>query len=232
MQLLTEGLLEALRLIVSLDPQVVDAAWRSLWISTVAVSVGSVVGVAIGLLLARVRFAGRGLLTLAFRAGMAIPTVLIGLTCFAMFSRRGPLGSMELLYTPWAIIVGQFLLALPIVVTWTQGAVSGLDPRLAESARTLGAGRLRRWRTYLSETRVAIMLAVLTAFARCFTELGVAMLVGGNLLYRTRTLTTATAMETSRGEFARGVAMSLILLLMAMLLTVAIAWLMRKEDER
>lgn len=232
MQMLIDGLTEALRLIAGFDPLVMGAAWRSLWISTLAVLLGTVVGVAIGSGLARCRFFGRSLLVLLFRAGMAVPTVLIGLTCFALFSRRGPLGGMELLYTPWAIVVGQFLLALPIVVSWTHGAVSNLDTRVAETAQTLGAGWLRRWRTYLSETRMAITLAVLTAFARCFTELGIAMMVGGNIQYRTRTLATATALETARGEFARGVAMSLLLLLMAMILTVAIAWLMRTEDER
>ncbi|REJ98816.1 MAG: ABC transporter permease subunit, partial [Planctomycetota bacterium] len=176
-------------------------------------------------------FFGRGLLVIGFRAGMGIPTVLIGLVCFAMFSRRGPLGALELLYTPWGIVVGEFLLALPIVVTWTHGALAALDPRVAETACTLGAGPLRRWATYISEVRLAIALALLTAFARCFTELGIAMMVGGNIKYRTRTLSTATALETAQGEFARGVAMSLVLLVMALLLTVAITLLMRARDE-
>ncbi|REJ90154.1 MAG: ABC transporter permease subunit, partial [Planctomycetota bacterium] len=176
-------------------------------------------------------FFGRGLLVIGFRAGMGIPTVLIGLVCFAMFSRRGPLGALELLYTPWGIVVGEFLLALPIVVTWTHGALAALDPRVAETVCTLGARPLRRWATYISEVRLAIALALLTAFARCFTELGIAMMVGGNIKYRTRTLSTATALETAQGEFARGVAMSLVLLVMALLLTVAITLLMRARDE-
>jgi len=232
MQMLWEGLTDAVRLIADLDPLVLGAAWRSLWISTLAVLLGSITGVAIGAILARCRFPGRSFLVILFRAGMAVPTVLIGLTCFALFSRQGPLGGLDLLYTPWAIVVGEYLLALPIVVSWTYGAVSGLDRRVAETALTLGAGRLRRLRTYLSETRLAIMLAVLTAFARCFTELGIAMMVGGNIQYRTRTLATATALETARGEFARGVAMSLLLFLMAMLITAFIACLMRTEDEK
>ena len=136
------------------------------------------------------------------------------------------------MYTPWAIVLGELCLAVPIVVTWTQGTVSGLDPRVAETARTLGAGSLRRWRTCLSEARLAIALALLTAFARCVTELGIALMVGGNIKYRTRTLTTATALETARGEFERGMAMSLILLGMAILVTLAIAWAGRWERER
>ncbi len=232
MDLLWEGLIEAFRLIGRFDPLVMNAAWRSLWISLLAVSLAALVGIAIGSLLARCKFFGRGALVLLFRAGMGVPTVLIGLVGYALLSRRGPLGPLDMLYTPWGIVAGEFFLALPIIVTWTHGAISNLDPRVAETALTLGANTLRRWRTYLSEVRMAIYLALLTAFARCFTELGIAMMIGGNIKYRTRTLATATAMETSAGEFARGVAMSLLLLFGAMLLTFAIARLMRTEEER
>jgi tungstate transport system permease protein len=229
MQLLWDGVTEAIQLLVRRDPLVMSAAWRSLWISTVAVCMAGALGVAVGSLLARKKFVGRSLAILLFRAGMSIPTVLIGLVCYAVLSRRGPLGGLDLLYTPWGIVLGEFCLALPIVVTWTHGAIRGLDPRVAETSMTLGAGPLRRWRTYLSEARLEIVLALLTAFARCFTELGIAMMVGGNIKFRTRTLATATALETARGEFARGVAMSLVLLLMALIVTVLIAWLGREE---
>lgn len=232
MQLLRDGFLEAVQLLLQRDPLVMNAAWRSLWISAAAVLFAAVLGVAAGTILARQKFPGRSLIVLLFRAGMGTPTVLIGLLCFALLSRRGPLGGLELLYTPWAIVFGEFCLALPILTTLTHGAISDLDPRIAETARTLGAGTLRRCRTYLSEARLGILLAVLTAFGRCFTELGIAMMVGGNIKYRTRTLATATALETARGEFSRGVAMSLILLLMACVVALAIAWLARSETER
>ena len=231
MQLLWEGITGAVRLLVERDPLVAAAAWRSLWISGCAVSLAGVLGVAIGSLLARIRFCGRGAVLVLFRVGMSVPTVLIGLFGYAVLSRRGPLGGLELLYTPWAIIAGEFFLALPIIVTWTHSSVAGLDPRVAGTALTLGAGPLRRWQTYLSEARLGIALALLTAFARCFTELGIAMMVGGNVKYRTRTLTTATALETARGEFERGMAMSLILLCMALVVTVFIAWIGRQEAE-
>jgi tungstate transport system permease protein len=156
---------------------------------------------------------------------MSVPTVLIGLLCFGLLSRRGALGEFELLYTTWAIVLGEFFLALPIVVTLTHGAITRLDRRVFETAITLGAGVIQRAMTYLREARLAIMLAVLTAFSRCFTELGIAMMVGGNISGRTRTLTTATALETARGEFASGVAMSLILLTIALLVTLSIALL-------
>jgi tungstate transport system permease protein len=218
-----EGIQEALQLLLRLDDSVIDAATRSLWVSGVAVVTASVVGISIGLCLARRRFPGRSILVVLFRVGMSVPTVLIGLLCYGLLSRRGALGEFELLYTSTAIILGEFFLALPIVVTLTHGAITRLDRRIFETARTLGAGTVQRTLTYLGEARLAIMLAVLTAFSRCFTELGIAMMVGGNIMGRTRTLTTATALETARGEFASGVAMSLILLSIAMLVTLTIA---------
>ena len=229
--MIREGILEALQLLLDLDASVIDAASRSLWISIVAVVTATVVGITIGLLLARKRFPGRSLLILLFRVGMSVPTVLIGLLCYGLLSRRGTLGELELLYTPTAIILGEFFLALPIVATLTHGAIARLDPVAFETARTLGAGTLQRAVTYLREAKLAILLALLTAFSRCFTELGIAMMVGGNITGRTRTLTTATAMETARGEFASGVAMSLILLSISMLVTLAIALLSRETVE-
>lgn len=229
--MIREGILEALQLLLRLDASVIDAATRSLWISIVAVVSAAIVGVSIGLLLARKQFPGRAFLVLLFRVGMSVPTVLIGLLCYGLLSRRGSLGELELLYTPTAIILGEFFLALPIVATLTHGAITRLDPRAFETTRTLGAGTLQRAVTYLREAKLAIALAVLTAFSRCFTELGIAMMVGGNITGRTRTLTTATALETARGEFGSGVAMSLILLSIAMLVTLSIALLSRETVE-
>jgi tungstate transport system permease protein len=136
------------------------------------------------------------------------------------------------LYTSWAIVIGEVLLALPIIVSFTHGAVKALDPRVAETALTLGAGALRRCRTYVSEARVGFLLAVLTAFARCVTELGIAMMVGGNIKGRTRTLATATALETGKGEFGRGLAMGIILLVIALLVTALMSALTRETGEK
>lgn len=230
MDLLWEGAREAARLIIQWDPMVVGAAFRSLWITLLAVALASLLGLPLGTLLARVAFPGRAGLILLFRACMALPTVFIGLVCFSLFSRRGVLGPTELLYTPWAIVVGEFMLAVPLVVSLSHGAVKSLDPRVAETAWILGAGPFRRWRTYISEARVGVTLAVLTAFSRCVTELGIAMMVGGNIKDRTRTLATATAMETSKGEFGRGLAMGFILLAIAMGVTVVVIALSRERD--
>ncbi|MCA9213816.1 MAG: ABC transporter permease [Planctomycetales bacterium] len=225
MQFFWEGISGAFSLLLSGDPSVLQAGWRSLSISCVSVLIASFVAIPFGVWLAQARFVGRRVVVVLCRAAMSLPTVLIGLLCYGLFTRRGPLADLNLLYTKTAIIVGELLLAFPIVVTWTHGAVRSLDYRVIETAKTLGAGRLRQLITCLSEARFAVVLAVLTAFARCITELGIALMVGGNIEGQTRTLTTATALETSRGEFERGVAMSLILLLIAMTVTALIALL-------
>ena len=229
MELIRQGVQDACQLLLSADEQVVDAAIRSLWISSCAVLLATLIGLPLGTLLARRSFPGRSAAVLISRASMAFPTVFIGMVCYALFSRRGPLGLFELLYSPWAIVFGELLLALPIVVSISHGAIRSLDDRVGETARTLGAGVVRRWRTYLSEARVGVTLAILTAFSRCVTELGIAMMVGGNIRDRTRTLATATALETGKGEFARGMAMGLILLVLATGVTIVIVVLSREE---
>ena len=231
MDLIWEGFQEAFQLLVDLDPLVLDAAARSVWISLTAVGLATAVGLPLGTLLARIRFPARDFAVLLFRAGMAFPTVFIGAVCYALFSRRGPLGVWELLYTPWAIVCGESLLATPIVVSMTHGAVKALDARVGETALTLGVGTIRRWRTYLSEARVGVTLAVLTAFSRCMTELGIAMMVGGNIKDRTRTMATATALETGKGQFGRGMAMGLILLAVAMGAMLVIVYLSREDSD-
>lgn len=229
--MIREGIAEAFRLLVRLDPHVLDAAARSIVVTLLAVAAAAACGVPCGLLLARRPVPGRAVWVFLLRVGMSVPTVLIGLVGFALLSRRGPLGDWGLLYTPAAIVLGEFCLAFPIIASWTHGAISRLDPRAGETARTLGAGPVQRVVTYLNETRLALGLAVLTAFSRCFTELGIAMMLGGNIPGRTRTLTTATALETTRGEFGRGVAMSLILVLIALLITLGIALASRQQAE-
>lgn len=229
MKLLLDGLREAFDLLIALDPSVMAAAWRSLWISTAAVALAAVLGLSSGTALARISFAGKRVLITLVRGAMAVPTVFIGVVCYAVFSRRGPLGPMELLYSPWGIVIGEFLLAFPIVVAITHGAVQSLDPRVWETVRTLGAGPIRRGFTYLSEARSGVLLAVLTAFTRCVTELGIAMMVGGNIKDRTRTLATATALEAGKGEFARGLAMGFLLLAISLAVMSIVALIGREE---
>ena len=230
--MIREGFLEAFNLLISGDQQVFDAAFRSIWISIAAVLAASVFGITAGVMLARKKIWGHQAWVLCARVGMSVPTVLIGLLLFAVFSRRGTLGSLEFLYTSYAVVIGEFLLALPIVISLTHAAIAKLDIVVFESAKTLGARPLKRAFTYINEARLAIILAILTAFSRCFTELGIAMMVGGNIADRTRTLTTAVALETARGEFSRGIAMCFILVLLALLTTICITWIGRTKSEQ
>jgi len=211
-----EGLTDAMRALLQLDPQVYAAAWRSVWVSSLALLLASSVGVPLGIALARVSFPGARLIVVAIRASMALPTVFIGILGYGLFSRRGPLGPFDLLYTPWAIVIGELMLALPILIALTHGAIAALDPRVAETLATLGVSRWQRCRTYVSE-------------ARRVTELGIAIIVGGNIKGRTRTLATATAMETGMGEFGRGLAMGLLLLLTALAISFTIGVLSREN---
>ena len=230
MELILDGIADAFTLLRNGDPLVMWAAWRSLWISSCAVALAALLGLPFGTALARLEFPGRRFLVTLTRASMGVPTVFIGLVCYSLFSRRGPLGPLDLLYSPWGIVAGELLLAFPIVAAITHGAVKSMDPRIADSAFTLGAGVIRRGLTYLSEVRVGVTVAVLTAFSRCVTELGIAMMVGGNIKGRTRTLSTATALEASRGEFERGIAMGLLLLLISIVMVVVLSTVDREEE--
>ncbi|MEZ6197426.1 MAG: ABC transporter permease [Planctomycetota bacterium] len=231
--MLREGLLEAGRLILSGDARVFDAALRTLWVSVAAVAIAAAVGIPLGCLVARREFPGRRALILCARTAMAFPTAFIGILCYSIFARYGVLGDLKLIYTSWAIVAGELLLALPIVFSMTQGSLSGLDRRVAETARTLGAGPIRTSLAMLSESRTGVLLGILTALARCMTELGIAVMVGGNIPGHTRTLAGAIVLETSRGEYERGLAMGLILLLMALGVTgilVILSFERGKED--
>jgi len=232
MNLFFEGAKEAIHLIVSFDRQVISAAVRSVWISVIAVGIAASLGLPFGACLARRKVPGHRLLVFFARGAMSLPTVFIGLVCYGVFSRRGLLGSADLLYTPWAIVAGELILATPIIISLTHGAVGALDPRVGETALTLGASPWRRFLTYLSEARVGCWLAILTAFSRCVTELGIAMMVGGNIKDRTRTLATATALETGKGEFGRGLAMGGILLVVAISVSLAVHFLAGREQQR
>ncbi len=153
---------------------------------------------------------------------MALPTVVVGLLLFGLFSRQGPLGPLGLLFTPLAMIAGQTVLATPIVANLVLSAVSSADKRIINTALTLGASYLQAARQLLREIRFGVMAAVIAGFGRVVAEVGVAMMLGGNIRNSTRTMTTAIALETSKGDFAFGMALGLILLGVALLVNMAL----------
>jgi tungstate transport system permease protein len=207
----------ALGMIMHLNHDVESAVWTSLYTSLVAIVIAALIGIPIGAAIGLGRFPGRRLLTTLLNTLMALPTVVVGLILFGLFSRQGPLGPLGLLFTPWAMIAGQVVLAIPIVANYTLAAVAGADPRILPTALTLGAGRLRGTWQLLLEVRFGMMAAIVAGFGRVIAEVGVAMMLGGNIRGTTRTMTTAIALETSKGEFAFGLALGLVLMSVALI---------------
>jgi len=209
---------------------VVSATGLSLGLSAAAVAIASLGGIPLAAALGLARSRRRDLAMLGARVAMSFPTVVVGLLVYGLFSRSGPLGRLGLLYTPQAIVVGEVVLALPLVVALGASAIGALDPRFRDTARSLRLGRARTMRLAVSEARDGIAAAILVAFARCVTELGVALLVGGNLRGRTRTLTTAIALETSRGDFAQGIRLGVVLILLALVVNGGAALAFRRME--
>jgi tungstate transport system permease protein len=219
---LFESLLTAIELIFSFDVEVRMAVWTSLFTSSSAILLATLLGVPAGFWLGLSRFRGRRLLITLLNTLMALPTVVVGLLLFGLLSRQGPLGSFGLLFTPLAMIVGQMVLATPIVANLVLAAVNGADERIMNTALTLGASRLQAARQLLLEIRYGVMAAVIAGFGRVIAEVGVAMMLGGNIRGTTRTMTTAIALETSKGEFAFGLALGLVLMVVALLVNLGL----------
>ena len=213
-----EAVNEAGRMLWELDDQLLACVRVSMECSLAAMACAMLIGVPLAVLLGRRRFFGRQTLLLIAHTGMAVPTVVVGLLFYGLLSRSGPLGPLELdlLYTKPAIVLGEFALAFPIVVALFSSSSGALDPALEKTARTLGAGRVRVFLTVLREAKSGLVAASMAAFGRIISELGIAMMLGGNIKGATRTMTTAIALETQKGEFALGLALGLVLLLTAL----------------
>ena len=218
MDYLLTSLGAALGMIINLNRDVESAVWVSLYTSLLAIVIAALIGIPVGAAIGLGRFPGRRLLTTLLNTLMALPTVVVGLILFGFFSRQGPLGPLGLLFTPWAMIAGQVVLATPIVANYTLAAVAGADPRILPTALTLGAGRLRGTWQLLLEVRFGMLAAIVAGFGRVIAEVGVAMMLGGNIRGTTRTMTTAIALETSKGEFAFGLALGIVLMSVALII--------------
>lgn len=210
--------------------EVFSAASLSLALSATAVTIAAVPAVPLAARLGLSRSRRRDVFLVAARVAMSFPTVVVGLLVYGLLSHTGPLGGLGLLYTPQAIVLGEVLLALPLVVALGASAVGAVDPRFADTTRMLRLGRARTALLAVSEARDGFAAAILVAFARCVTELGVALLVGGNLRGSTRTLTTAIALETSRGDFAHGLRLGLVLIAIALVVNAGVALVFRQTE--
>jgi tungstate transport system permease protein len=220
---LLEPTRRAFALLLTGDPRLLQAIWLSLWVSVAAIALVAAPSVALGFLLAKKRFPGQRAAVVLVQALLSFPTVVIGLVLYLLLSRRGPFGSLELLFTPTAIMLGYMVIAFPILVVFTISAVQGADPRVYETARSLGAGRARASLTTLWEVRFGILAAVVNGFGRAISEVGCAIMVGGNIEGLTRNIPTAIALETTKGDFAQGIALGLVLMVVALGVNVALA---------
>ncbi|MCL0036101.1 ABC transporter permease [Dehalococcoidia bacterium] len=217
-----QGFIKALELIVSLDPEVMEIAWRSLRVSAASTVLASLICIPIGGLIHFRSFRGKRILINIIQTFYSFPTVAIGLLVFLMISRAGPLGFLGILFTPAAMVVGQMVLITPILLGLTISALSGVDKAIKDTAISLGATEFQAIWAIIKEARYAVMAAVTMGFGRAISEVGCAMMVGGNIRGFTRVMTTAIALETVRGELELAIALGIILIGLALIINVVL----------
>lgn len=218
----TDAFHTALRLIVTLDPQLIEIVLLSLRVSLLAVVIASLIGFPLGGALAVYRFPGRGAVTAILSALMGLPPVVAGLVVYLLLSNVGPLGVLQLLYTPTAMIVAQVVLVTPIIAALSRQACEDLLEEYDEQLRSLGASPTAIVGTLLWDGRYRLITAVLAGFGRAIAEVGAVMIVGGNIDHVTRTMTTAIALETSKGNIALALALGVVLLIIALTVNAAL----------
>jgi tungstate transport system permease protein len=226
--LIAGGIRHALGLLVGGDPEVWAILWLSLQVSGAATLVALALGVPLGVVLALARFPGRTLLVSAVNTGMGLPPVVVGLFVSLLLWRSGPLGGLEILYTPLAIVLAQAVIASPIVTGITLAAVQNVPEAFRLQLLGLGASRRQMVLAVLREARLPMLAAVMAGFGGVISEIGASMMVGGNIKGQTRTLTTAMVLETGRGNFEVAIALSLLLLV----LVFAVNWALTSIQQR
>jgi tungstate transport system permease protein len=225
---LAAGIARAVRLILSLDPEVMEITRRSLAISSSSCIISCLVSLPLGGLIHFQRFPGKKILISLIQTLFSLPTVAVGLIVFVLFSRAGPAGGLGFLFTPVAIVIGQSILITPILLGLTLSALHGIDPAIPDTAVSLGASRLQAIGVTLREARYAILTAVVMGFGRAISEVGISLMVGGNIRGFTRTITTAISLETSKGDFEVAFALGIILIVIAMAINIALNQLQLK----
>lgn len=215
-----QALGEAFAMLWSLDPELYYIVYVSLYVSFFSTFIASIMGVPLGFAIAVREFRGKRSVITVLNTLLALPTVVVGLLGYALLSRQGALGDLGLLYTPWAIVFGQVILILPWVMVFTLSAVSRVDQRYRRTALTLGASALQASLAIAREARFGLLAAVIAAFGRVIAEVGIAMMLGGNIEGFTRTMTTAMALEHNKGEFVLALALGVILLTVSLVMNI------------
>jgi len=228
---LPQAFASALRQIVALDPQLLEIIALSLKVTLTAVTIATLLGFAVGGVLAVYRFPGRGAVAALLNALMGLPPVVAGLIVYLLLSNAGPLGVLQLLYTPGAMIIAQVILITPIVAALTRQTCEDLLEEYLDQLRSLGASSVEMVTTLLWDGRYRLITAVLAGFGRAIAEVGAVMIVGGNIDHVTRTMTTAIALETSKGNIALALALGMILLAIALVVNVALMGIRRLASQ-
>lgn len=218
MDYILDSFYKAIKLILTIDREVVEISLVSIRVSLGATCISTLMGIPFGFIIAHKRFIGKRLVVVLLNTMMALPTVAIGLIVYGLLARKGLLGDLDLLYTPWAMMIGQTILATPIITGLSLSAIQTIDKRVSREAISLGATPLQSIMTILFEGRTALCGAVAAGFGRVFTEVGASMMLGGNIAGYTRNIPTAIAFESQRGEFALAMALGLILVSVAFLI--------------
>ncbi|APW65367.1 MULTISPECIES: ABC transporter permease [Arcobacteraceae] len=228
MNLFTDGFNEAIDLLVSGNESVYSAITTTITVSSWSLLISLAIGLPLGFALGYYNFFGKAVIRTIVDTLLALPTVVIGLIAYTMLSQAGPFGEYNLLFSQQAIIIGQIVLGLPIIIALTATQVESVDKRLYTSLKGMGASSYQILVATLVEARFGLMTAAMTAYGRIITEIGISMMVGGNIKYHTRTVTTAIALETGKGEFVTGIALGLVLFAVALIVNIALSSLKRK----
>ena len=222
MSAIWDGLVRAFHLIFTFDLEVMSIAWLSLRIAMSSVIIGSIIAIPLASLIHFHNFPGKRLLISLIQTFYSIPTVTVGLFVFVLFSHAGPLGGLDLIFTPTVMVVGQVILVMPILLGMTISALSGVDKNMIDTARSMGANGWQMMLAIIREARFAVMAAVILGFGRAISEVGLALMVGGNIKGFTRVLTTAISLETSKGDWGFAMALGIILIALALIINLVL----------
>jgi tungstate transport system permease protein len=229
MELILGGLKKAVEMILTGDREILEITWLTLRVCLMAIIISSIIGLPLGMLLGLTRFKGRKIILVLINIGMGLPPVVAGLWITMLLWRSGPLGHLQLLYSPTAIVMAQVLVSLPIVTGLTSSAFQQINEKMLLQIKALGATKIQTIALLLKQTKIAIVAAIMAGFGRVIAEVGAAMMVGGNIQGDTRILTTSIVMEVSKGNFDVALAISFILLTVALLITAALTLLQQRK---
>ncbi|MCZ6105818.1 tungstate ABC transporter permease TupB [Campylobacter ureolyticus] len=230
MDFILDGIYEALRLLITFDEETYFAIKTTLYSSFFSIIIALIIGMPLGFCLGYFNFFAKRFLRILSDTGLAMPTVAIGLILYALFSNRGPLGNLALLFTLKAVIIGQICLSLPIVISLTASVIENMEIKHLRLIKSYHLRGYKQILTVLFENRYPLMVVVATTYGRIVAEVGVAMMVGGNIKWHTRTITTAISLETNKGEFAMGIALASVLITIAFLVNLSI-YTLKKFDK-